>query len=128
MRKVFDDRAEVCKPETKVVYVKTHKTGSSTLTNIFHRFAFKHNLKVVLPKSNVFLGWPRSAGIPTSYVPLPGAEGNYDIFCSAHTRYSRKYIEPIVPNAHYITIFREPTSHFKSSWSYWDVPGHIMRQ
>ena len=110
------------------MYVKTHKTGSSTLTNIFHRFAFKHNLKVVLPKSNVFLGWPRSAGIPTSYVPLPGAEGNYDIFCSAHTRYSRKYIEPIVPNAHYITIFREPTSHFKSSWSYWDVPGHILRQ
>eukprot|EP01147_Barroeca_monosierra_P002803 gene2803-5646_t len=119
--------SNTCKPKSKIVYVKTHKTGSSTLTNIFHRFAHKHNLKAVLPKSNTFLGWPRSAGIPTSYVSLPGVEGNYDIFCSAHTRYSRKYIEKIVPNADYITIFREPTSHFKSSWSYWDVPGHIQR-
>ncbi|EDQ89007.1 uncharacterized protein MONBRDRAFT_25794 [Monosiga brevicollis MX1] len=114
-------------PARRVVYVKTHKTGSSTLTNIFHRYAEKHHLRTVLPKGNTFLGWPRSAGIPTSYVELPNTRDGYDMFCSAHTRYHREYISQIVPDAHYVTILREPTSHFKSSWRYWDVPGHIKR-
>eukprot|EP00049_Salpingoeca_infusionum_P019484 m.362063 g.362063 ORF g.362063 m.362063 type:complete len:1194 (-) comp20076_c0_seq1:1775-5356(-) len=117
-----------CKPVTKLVYIKTHKTGSSTLTNIFHRFVTNYGLKAVLPKSNTFLGWPRSEGIPTSYVPLPGVKpGEYDVFCSAHTRYNRKYISDIVSDAAYVTILRETTSHFKSSWSYWGVASHIKR-
>eukprot|EP00045_Choanoeca_perplexa_P014678 m.174770 g.174770 ORF g.174770 m.174770 type:complete len:1183 (-) comp16756_c0_seq1:120-3668(-) len=116
-----------CAPQTKIVYVKTHKTGSSTLTNIFHRYAEKHHLKVALPKGNTFLGWPRSAGIPKSYVPLPNSEGNYDVFCSAHTRYNHDYIADIVPNANHITILRDPVAHFVSSWSYWGVASHIKR-
>jgi hypothetical protein len=116
-----------CTAQTKIVYVKTHKTGSSTLTNIFHRYAEKHHLKVVLPKGNTFLGWPRSAGIPTSYVQLPNSEGNYDVFCSAHTRYNHDYIADIVPNGNHITILRDPLSHFLSSWSYWGVASHVKR-
>ena len=116
-----------CVAQTKIVYVKTHKTGSSTLTNIFHRYAEKHHLKVALPKGNTFLGWPRSAGIPKSYVELPNSAGNYDVFCSAHTRYNHDYIADIVPNGNHITILRDPIAHFLSSWSYWGVASHVKR-
>ena len=43
---------------TKVIYSKTHKTGSTTLQNIFYRFGAKNNLIFLLPKgaTNVFYG------------------------------------------------------------------------
>lgn len=37
---------ETCQPKSSLIYVKTHKTGSSTLSNIFHRYAFGHGLRV----------------------------------------------------------------------------------
>lgn len=48
--------AAPCSPQIKIVFLKTHKTGSSTLTNIFHRAALRYDARVVLPKSNLFLG------------------------------------------------------------------------
>ena len=43
---------------TKVIYSKTHKTGSTTLQNIFYRFGAKNDLMFLLPKgaTNVFYG------------------------------------------------------------------------
>ena len=58
--------------KTSLVYVKTHKTGSSTLTNILHRFAIKHRVRPVLPRNNIFLGYPSATSLPGSFVPLPG--------------------------------------------------------
>lgn len=55
-----------CAPRVKLAYLKTHKTGSSTLTNIFHRIALTYNASVVLPKSNLFLGWPSKSRIDES--------------------------------------------------------------
>ena len=34
---------------TNVVFLKTHKTGSSTMQNMMYRFAERHNLTVALP-------------------------------------------------------------------------------
>lgn len=59
-------RSGKCAPRVKLAYLKTHKTGSSTLTNIFHRIALTYNASVVLPKSNLFLGWPSKSRIDES--------------------------------------------------------------
>jgi hypothetical protein len=40
---------EVCKPGRPVMFLKTHKTASTTLTNIFLRYAEKYRLLVGLP-------------------------------------------------------------------------------
>ena len=40
---------ETCKPGKPVVFLKTHKTASTTLTNIFLRYAEKNKLLVGLP-------------------------------------------------------------------------------
>ena len=52
----FDDHT--CEPIKHFVYLKTHKTGSSTLCNMVHRFVMKHNLSAALPWSNQFYAWP----------------------------------------------------------------------
>ena len=46
-----------------IYYIKVHKTGSSTMQNVLHRFAMKHDLKVALYNSdwaNVFLDTTRT--------------------------------------------------------------------
>ena len=67
----------------KLAYLKTHKTGSSTLTNIFHRIAMTYNASVVLPKSNIFLGWPSKSRIDESCVTpcTPHKLGDHSTLC-----------------------------------------------
>jgi hypothetical protein len=50
--------ADGCTAKRRMIYIKTHKTGSSSLANIFHRYAFGHGCNIVLPKNALFLGWP----------------------------------------------------------------------
>eukprot|EP00040_Diaphanoeca_grandis_P036711 m.235536 g.235536 ORF g.235536 m.235536 type:complete len:1514 (+) comp33665_c0_seq2:298-4839(+) len=116
-----------CLPKTKLIYLKTHKTGSSTLTNIFHRIALKHHLRTVLPIGDLFLGWPSKERIPTSYINIPGSD-TYDMFCSAHARYDAEAIDKIVPNAAHVTVLREPAKHFISSWNYWGTENHFLQK
>ena len=46
-------------PVTNVMFLKTHKTASSTVLNILYRFAETHNLSAALPAGGRFhLGYP----------------------------------------------------------------------
>ena len=47
---IIDDN--LCLPRRKVVFLKTHKTASSTLQNVFFRFGDKYGLNFALPKGN----------------------------------------------------------------------------
>ena len=39
----------------QIAFAKTHKTGSSTLQNIFFRFGVKHNLTFALPPNKSWM-------------------------------------------------------------------------
>ncbi|CBY07501.1 unnamed protein product [Oikopleura dioica] len=56
MKKKLTDNTErkdnECEAVKSVVFVKTHKTASSTLQNIFLRYGLKHDLKIALPKNS----------------------------------------------------------------------------
>ena len=66
--------AGVCQEEVhRVVLVKTHKTGSSTLANILYRFGESRGLNFMLPKDDLRLGWP--GAFPGSYERRPGSGG-----------------------------------------------------
>jgi ribosomal protein S10 len=56
---------------------------------------------------------------------VESTEKKYDMFISAHTRYTPRLIEPLLPGAEHVTVLREPASHFVSSWNYWGVAQHI---
>ncbi|EGD75464.1 hypothetical protein PTSG_12451 [Salpingoeca rosetta] len=110
----------------KFVYIKTHKTGSSTIANMFHRFANKYGLHLALPKDNTFYAWPMldKSRILNSIWDYDQSK-TFDGLCSAHVRYAPDALDKLVPNAAYVTVLRSPVTHVKSSWSYWGVANHI---
>ena len=50
------EMSEKCKPVDNVIFLKTHKTGSSTLINIIYRYADRNNKKIALPFFENYLG------------------------------------------------------------------------
>lgn len=115
-------RCQVAAPShrRRFVWIKTHKTGSSTVTNILHRFVWEHNVSAALPHDDMFYGWPDPQDLPATFTrgkePLV-----FEALCSAHARYSPARMDRLVPGADYITLLRHPVSHFLSSWAYWRV-------
>ena len=50
-RKILYGDNQQCRLRKKIIFAKTHKTGSTTLQNIVFRFGQQHQLLFVLPKS-----------------------------------------------------------------------------
>ena len=118
-----------CQPQKNVAFLKVHKTGSSTMLNMFYRFASKYNLNLVLPKSNIgnfnYLGYGTTLN-PKELVPLIAGE-SYNILCN-HVVYNRQAFRAIMPrDTMYIGILREPVAHFMSAFSYYGG-GCFMRE
>lgn len=76
-----------CHAKTNVMFLKTHKTASSTVLNIMFRFAERYNLTVALPADQLFhLGYPNT--FVASFVEEFQAIGqNYNIMCN-HLRFN----------------------------------------
>ncbi|KAM5324417.1 galactose-3-O-sulfotransferase 2 isoform 3-T3 [Glossophaga mutica] len=76
-------------PITNIMFLKTHKTASSTVLNILFRFAETHNLSVALPAgSRVHLGYPWL--FLARYVEGAGPGGSqrrFNIMCN-HLRFN----------------------------------------
>lgn len=77
------------RPVTNVMFLKTHKTTSSTVLNILFRFAETHNLSVALPAGSRFhLGYPWL--FLARYVEGAGPDGSqqrFHIMCN-HLRFN----------------------------------------
>lgn len=50
-------------PESKFVFIRIAKTGTSTLLSIFYRFIHKHNLNYIRARDAVHMNWEK----PGSY-------------------------------------------------------------
>lgn len=100
-------------------FLKVHKTGSSTLQNIFLRFGYKRNLTIVLPTKGNKL---------TPNIPLldPLKDKRYDIL-AIHSRFNHSVFTSLLPNdSVYIGTVRDPLEVMISSAYYhrnmWHVP------
>ncbi|EDO48204.1 predicted protein, partial [Nematostella vectensis] len=104
-----------CTPKKNVVFLKTHKTGSSTITNILHRYGEKHDLIFALPaEGKNRLGWPWF--FQQNHVKQYNVTPN--ILCS-HARYNKAVLTSLMPNdTVYVTILRDPVTQFESTFSY----------
>uniref|UniRef100_A0A7M5V5D7 Uncharacterized protein n=1 Tax=Clytia hemisphaerica TaxID=252671 RepID=A0A7M5V5D7_9CNID len=107
---------KACKRKKNIVFLKTHKTGSSTITNILNRYGEARNLNFVLPNiGSNRLDWPWFFK-NTSFYSLNGTEPN--ILCN-HARFNKQPMTDLMPNdTVYVTILRNPISQFESSFSY----------
>eukprot|EP00042_Codosiga_hollandica_P047120 m.506801 g.506801 ORF g.506801 m.506801 type:complete len:815 (-) comp57374_c0_seq4:293-2737(-) len=114
-------------PTKKIVWLKTHKTGSSTLTNMFHRFAYKHRANLALAVDDMYYGWPFPGKTRDTVAFPPGSpNATFDMLVSGHAIYERPALERIVPNATYITILREPVTHLSSSWNFFQIYKRVL--
>ncbi|XP_072182206.1 galactosylceramide sulfotransferase-like [Diadema setosum] len=111
-----------CRPLRRVVYIKTHKTGSTTLASIFERYAYLHSLDVAVPplKGNHILS--NSRLFQTSMViKIPKRKRkDFDMIFN-HVRYNRRQMDIAVPRAKYISIIRHPVSQFESFFGYFEL-------
>ncbi|XP_077869913.1 galactose-3-O-sulfotransferase 2-like [Saccoglossus kowalevskii] len=109
-----------CREVMRVVFIKTHKTASSTTASIFQRFGYSRNLSFVLPENgNVFSassGFKRSMVNWRRFPSLNGGK-HYDMLTN-HVGYNRHEIEAIIPNATYVTVLRHPVNQLVSAFSY----------
>ena len=108
-------------PITTVVFIKSYKTGSTTLASIFQRFGYRHKLLFALPKRGHIFSTP-SLFTRRLVQPKPKHLTNrsYDILTN-HAVYNRKEMEAVVPNAKYIAIARDPVYQFESAFGYFEL-------
>ncbi|XP_021103083.1 galactose-3-O-sulfotransferase 2 [Heterocephalus glaber] len=118
-------RAEVeGPPVTNIMFLKTHKTASSTVLNILYRFAEMHNLSVALPQGPDFhLGFPwlfvaRYVEGALQAGPHPRPPRQFNIMCN-HLRFNLPEVQKVMPkDTFYFSILRHPVAHLESSFTY----------
>ena len=107
-----------CSPEKHILFLKTHKTGSSTITNIFFRYGDLRNLSFVLSDATL-LGWPKRFQVKFPRLLQSKAP---NILCS-HARFNQKPMNWLFPKqtSKYLTILRNPVDNFESVFRYMKV-------
>eukprot|EP00943_MAST-04B_sp_MAST-4B-sp1_P005090 g5090.t1 len=86
---------------------------------MFYRFAYDHDLSIVLPQKNkLYLGWPYQ--IEPEYY-RPARNGKFNILCD-HVVYNATRLEALMPSQTiYVTSIREPFSQVQSMFHYYNL-------
>ncbi|XP_070576254.1 galactose-3-O-sulfotransferase 3-like [Ptychodera flava] len=112
-------KGNLCQPINKFIFVKTEKTGGSTLASLLFRYGLKNNLVAALHPDGWFaIKYNKSsesyAVVHYNCTDFPG----YD-FIANHIIYKRVAMENIIENATYITILRSPYNHIRSRFFFY---------
>mmetsp|Transcript_32229 Transcript_32229/g.68201 ORF Transcript_32229/g.68201 Transcript_32229/m.68201 type:complete len:442 (-) Transcript_32229:1125-2450(-) len=112
------------KPSHGIVFMKTHKTASSTITSILHSIATSHNLVAPVTKKTAPFD-PRGAkgrkellGLLTT---IPGIQSApYDIWCN-HVKFHESLLTRAVPSSYgkLFSIVRDPGTRLRSACAYY---------
>lgn len=98
------------------MFLKTHKTASSTILNILFRFGEKHKLRFAFPDGRNDFFYPSSFQRSQVKDYRPGE--CFNIICN-HMRFDRREVAKLLPSdAVYVTILRDPADLFESSFHY----------
>ncbi|KAJ7990551.1 hypothetical protein DPEC_G00301520 [Dallia pectoralis] len=109
-----------CQPKNHVVFLKTHKTGSSTILNILYRYGDSRNLSFALP-----LNRHSQLFYPYLFAPhfVEGFRGGrvreFHIMCN-HMRFKRAEVVKVMPQeTFYFSILRNPVAMMESVFNYY---------
>ena len=128
---------EICEPKTKVGFMKTHKTGSSTIQNILLRYAEMYELNIMLPNKGNRLNYYKN-GLHQPFqmrwlkhVPwhqqLASTQG-YDMTL-LHTKWNHEvFREALGQKAVFVTILRDPSDTFESLYSYFKLQNYYKME
>ncbi|XP_066294450.1 galactose-3-O-sulfotransferase 2-like isoform X2 [Branchiostoma lanceolatum] len=113
-----------CKMKTNLAFLKVHKAGSHTTACILQRFGYEHGLNFVLPKKcgSANLGFPE--GLTKDRLMKQDVD-EYNMLIH-HTVYDRvKFHQLMAPDTQYVAILREPLSHLKSAFFYFNIDSKL---
>lgn len=88
--------APPCPPRQRLVFLKTHKSGSSSVLSLLHRYGDRHGLRFALPARYQF-GYPRlfQASRVKGYRPQGGdTQPPFHILCH-HMRFNLKEVRGV---------------------------------
>ncbi|KAK5616782.1 hypothetical protein CRENBAI_020469 [Crenichthys baileyi] len=106
-----------CSPKVNIMFMKTHKTASSTILNILFRFGEKHQLKFALPDRRNDFCYPQPFLCSQVKDYRPGE--CFNIVCN-HMRFNYEEVTKLLPSdAVYVTILRDPVDLFESAFHYY---------
>ncbi|XP_011614072.1 galactosylceramide sulfotransferase isoform X2 [Takifugu rubripes] len=118
-----------CSPKMDIMFMKTHKTASSTFLNILFRFGEKHRLTFAFPSGRNDFFYPSFFQRSQVKDYRPGM--CFNVICN-HMRFNVHEVAKLLPaDTSYITILRDPAELFESSFHYfgrlvpftWKIPG-----
>ncbi|XP_053135660.1 galactosylceramide sulfotransferase isoform X2 [Hemicordylus capensis] len=105
-----------CLPKLDVMFMKTHKTASSTILNILFRFGEKHRLKFAFPNGRNDFYYPSFFERSQVKDYQPGM--CFNIICN-HMRFHYEEVRKLLPaDTIFVTVLRDPAYLFESSFHY----------
>ncbi|NXL78008.1 G3ST4 sulfotransferase, partial [Leptocoma aspasia] len=117
--------APPCRPRSHVVFLKTHKTGGSSLVNILSRYGESRQLRFALPHRYQF-GYPSPFRAERVRGFSPGGR-KFDIICH-HMRFHLAQVQRVMPNdSFYFSIVRDPGTLGASAFSYFRAAAPAFR-
>ncbi|KAM6155191.1 galactose-3-O-sulfotransferase 4 [Rhynchocyon petersi] len=119
-----------CSPRQRLVFLKTHKSGSSSVLNLLHRYGDRHGLRFALPARYQF-GYPRlfQASRVKNFHPQNGdAQPPFNILCH-HMRFNLKEVLQVMPSdSFFFSIVRDPAALAQSAFSYYKSTSSAFRK
>ncbi|XP_061922187.1 galactose-3-O-sulfotransferase 4 isoform X1 [Entelurus aequoreus] len=116
-----------CGAHTHIMFLKTHKTASSTVLNLLYRFGEERRLRFALP-----LGYQLGYPLPFNAHRVkgyrwPGAE-EFHIMAN-HMRFNKPEVEKVMPaDTFYFSIIRDPVAMAESSFAYYKEVAPAFRK
>lgn len=118
-----NNKNNVGKKQTRIAFLKTHKTGSSTLTSILNRVADHQRSDVAIPRHDVRFNWP--APFSHQYVQLSRLRTGKADMLNLHSVLNYPEIQRVMKAGfRMVTILRNPVHQFYSMFHYLKLPKH----
>ncbi|XP_044211074.1 galactose-3-O-sulfotransferase 2 isoform X1 [Thunnus albacares] len=109
-----------CQPKSHIVFLKTHKTASSTILNILYRYGESRNLTFALPlnkHSQLFYPFPFASHFVEGVSSRSVRE--FHIMCN-HMRFRKAEVAKVMPaDTFYFSILRHPVAMMESIYIYY---------
>ncbi|XP_071368806.1 galactose-3-O-sulfotransferase 4 isoform X2 [Centroberyx affinis] len=116
-----------CRPHTHIMFLKTHKTASSTVLNMLYRFGEERDLRFALP-----LGYQLGYPLPFNAHRVKGYRGPRAVefhIMGNHMRFNKPEVEKVMPaDTFYFSIIRDPVALAESSFAYYKEVAPAFRK
>ncbi|XP_015810467.3 galactose-3-O-sulfotransferase 2 [Nothobranchius furzeri] len=113
---------ETCVPKSHIVFLKTHKTASSSILNILYRYGESRNLTFALPRnkhSQMFYPTFFASRFVEGFNSRCGRD--FHIMCN-HMRFRKSEVSKVMlQETFYFSILRHPVAMMESIFAYYNT-------